>query len=37
MHALLAVFGVATLVAASPVLFEIPGWIGVAYLAYLAI
>jgi threonine/homoserine/homoserine lactone efflux protein len=37
MHALLAVFGVAALVAASPVLFEILRWVGVAYLAYLAI
>jgi len=37
MHALLAAFGVAALVAASPVLFEILRWIGVAYLAYLAI
>jgi threonine/homoserine/homoserine lactone efflux protein len=37
MHALLAVFGVAALVAASPVLFEILRWVGVAYLAYLAV
>ncbi len=37
MHALLAVFGVAALVAASPVLFEVLRWVGVAYLAYLAI
>jgi len=37
MHALLAAFGVAALVAASPVLFEILRWVGVAYLAYLAI
>jgi threonine/homoserine/homoserine lactone efflux protein len=37
MHALLAAFGVAAVVAASPVLFEILRWIGVAYLAYLAI
>jgi threonine/homoserine/homoserine lactone efflux protein len=36
MHALLAVLGVAALVAASPVLFEILRWVGVAYLAYLA-
>ena len=37
MHALLAVFGVAALVAASPMLFEVLRWVGVAYLAYLAI
>ena len=37
MHGLLAVFGVAALVAASPVLFEVLRWVGVAYLAYLAI
>ena len=37
MHALLAAFGVAALVAASPVLFEILRWVGAAYLAYLAI
>ena len=37
MHALLAVFGVAALVAASPVLFEVLRWVGVVYLAYLAI
>jgi threonine/homoserine/homoserine lactone efflux protein len=37
MHALLAAFGVAALVAASPVLFEILRWVGVTYLAYLAI
>jgi len=37
MHALLAAFGVAALVAASPVLFEILRWVGVVYLAYLAI
>jgi threonine/homoserine/homoserine lactone efflux protein len=37
MHALLAAFGVAALVAASPVLFEILRWVGVAYLTYLAI
>ena len=37
MHALLAAFGVAALVAASPALFEMLRWIGVAYLAYLAI
>jgi threonine/homoserine/homoserine lactone efflux protein len=37
MHAVLAAFGVAALVAASPVLFEILRWVGVVYLAYLAI
>ncbi len=37
MHALLAAFGVAALVAASPVLFEILRWVGAVYLAYLAI
>jgi len=37
MHAILAAFGVAAVVAASPVLFEILRWVGVAYLAYLAI
>jgi threonine/homoserine/homoserine lactone efflux protein len=36
MHALLAAFGVAALVAAAPLLFEILRWVGVAYLAYLA-
>ena len=36
MHAVLAAFGVAALVAASPVLFEILRWVGVCYLAYLA-
>jgi threonine/homoserine/homoserine lactone efflux protein len=36
MHALLAAFGVAALVAASPLLFEILRWVGVAYLVYLA-
>src|SRR5882724_7841596 len=36
MHAVLAAFGVAALVAASPLLFEILRWVGVAYLAYLA-
>jgi threonine/homoserine/homoserine lactone efflux protein len=36
MHALLAAFGVAALVAASPELFEILRWVGAAYLAYLA-
>lgn len=37
MHALMAAFGVAAVVAASPMLFGILRWIGVAYLAYLAI
>ncbi len=37
MHAVLAAFGVAALVAASPVLLEILRWVGAAYLAYLAI
>lgn len=37
MHAVLAALGVAALVAASPVLFEVLRWIGVAYLAYLAL
>jgi len=37
MHALLAAFGLAALVAASRVLFEILRWAGAAYLAYLAI
>jgi threonine/homoserine/homoserine lactone efflux protein len=37
MHALLAAFGVAALLAASPMLFEILRWVGVAYLACLAL
>jgi threonine/homoserine/homoserine lactone efflux protein len=37
MHAVLAAFGVAALVAASPMLFEMLRWVGVAYLAYLAV
>jgi threonine/homoserine/homoserine lactone efflux protein len=37
MHAVLAAFGVAALVAASPLLFEILRWVGVGYLAYLAL
>jgi threonine/homoserine/homoserine lactone efflux protein len=37
MHALLAAFGVAAVVAASPLLFEILRWAGVVYLAYLAL
>src|SRR6516162_3029401 len=36
-HAVLAAFGVAALVSASPILFEALRWCGVAYLAYLAI
>jgi threonine/homoserine/homoserine lactone efflux protein len=36
-HAVLGAFGVAALVAASPILFEFLRWCGVAYLAYLAI
>ncbi len=36
-HALLGALGVAALVAASPVLFAVLRWSGVAYLAYLAI
>jgi threonine/homoserine/homoserine lactone efflux protein len=36
-HALLGALGVAALVAASPILFEILRWFGVAYLIYLAI
>ncbi|MDI4236502.1 LysE family translocator [Bradyrhizobium sp. Arg237L] len=36
-HAVLAALGIATLVAASPILFETLRWCGVAYLAYLAI
>lgn len=35
-HAALAGTGVATLVAASPALFETVRWVGVAYLAWLA-
>jgi threonine/homoserine/homoserine lactone efflux protein len=35
-HAALATFGVAALVAASPILFETLRWCGVAYLALLA-
>src|SRR5882757_7320442 len=37
MHALLAAFGVAAVVAASPLLFEILRWVGVVYLVYLAV
>jgi threonine/homoserine/homoserine lactone efflux protein len=37
MHAALAAFGVAAIVAASPALFEILRWVGVFYLAYLAV
>ncbi|KRR11261.1 amino acid transporter [Bradyrhizobium jicamae] len=36
-HAVLGAFGVAALVAASPILFETLRWCGVAYLTYLAI
>jgi threonine/homoserine/homoserine lactone efflux protein len=36
-HAVLAAFGVAALVSASPILFEALRWCGVAYVAYLAI
>ncbi len=35
-HSLLVALGLAALVAASPVLFEIIRWIGIAYLLYLA-
>jgi threonine/homoserine/homoserine lactone efflux protein len=35
-HSLLAIAGLAAIVATSPVLFEALRWIGVAYLAYLA-
>jgi threonine/homoserine/homoserine lactone efflux protein len=36
-HAVLGAMGVAALVAASPVLFEALRWVGIAYLAYLAL
>jgi threonine/homoserine/homoserine lactone efflux protein len=36
-HAVLAAAGLAALVAASPVLFETVRWIGIAYLAWIAI
>jgi threonine/homoserine/homoserine lactone efflux protein len=36
-HATLSALGIAAIVAASPVLFEILRWAGVAYLAYLAL
>ena len=36
-HAMLSAFGIATVVAASPFLFNALKWFGVAYLAYLAI
>ncbi|MGF1704694.1 LysE family translocator [Enterovibrio norvegicus] len=36
-HAILSAFGIATVVAASPFLFNALKWFGVAYLAYLAI
>src|SRR5262245_1462015 len=35
-HALLGAVGVAAIVAATPALFELLRWLGVAYLAYLA-
>jgi len=35
-HAILAAIGLATLVAASPVLFEVVRWLGITYLAWLA-
>ncbi|MTJ83116.1 MAG: LysE family translocator [Telmatospirillum sp.] len=35
-HAVLSALGVAAVVAASPVLFELLRWVGVAYLVYLA-
>jgi threonine/homoserine/homoserine lactone efflux protein len=37
MHSVLGALGVAAIVAASPTLFEILRWIGVTYLAYLAL
>jgi threonine/homoserine/homoserine lactone efflux protein len=37
MHALLAAFGIAAVVAASPALFQVLRWVGVAYLTYLAL
>lgn len=36
-HALLAAVGLAALIAASPALFEMVRWIGIAYLAWLAL
>lgn len=36
-HGLLAAIGVATLIAASPALFETLRWVGIAYLSWLAI
>lgn len=36
-HVLLAAFGLAALIAANPVAFEVLRWIGVAYLVWLAI
>jgi threonine/homoserine/homoserine lactone efflux protein len=37
MHAILAAFGVAAVVAASPVLFGVLRWVGVVYLVWLAL
>ncbi|AKJ27119.1 LysE family translocator [Caldimonas brevitalea] len=37
MHGVLSTLGVAAVVAASPVLFELMRWAGVVYLAYLAL
>jgi threonine/homoserine/homoserine lactone efflux protein len=37
MHAILAAFGVAAVVAASPVLFGVLRWVGVIYLVWLAL
>ena len=36
-HGVLSALGVAAVVAASPVLFEVLRWLGVAYLAFLAV
>ena len=36
-HAVLAAIGVATIVATSPVLFETLRWLGIAYLAWIAL